>query len=524
MGSPDLRHAPAALEELPIPHELDAFLSVPGPRLVFVRGPEGTGKAAIAARILQKWGGGSVWVGTRGAEVFDPLIGRGDDGAEVRPVDFSWAGTLTQGSHDELVTARDALGGYYRGLGEVPPSDDWLPTSLAGPLRALPKGTPPTLAIDSWEGFVNRYLDLPGGPPGEVLRSGRVERLLLGLMVARGTRLVAVSEYGDSEILESMADAVIVTAAAELEDRLVRIFSITKLRGFPVDETVYPYTLDGGRFQYIPRQLTNPALEAVGAEPDPTPEEIDSLWPGSAAFAAAFGRLPVGGVSILEGDTTVPDDLLRLITGAMVIPVLARGGRVLLALPPDLPPDRLYRSMSASMSDDQLQRQFRLISPSAPTEMSGAARRVMIPLSTSPDESGFVAVPARADHFIEPLFPESTHFLQSRNYPSSPNLAVVPVDALQAAARTAGLQYTPDAFAAIVAQDVSTRAAHVVVLGRTGDPLLEAVRGGAQPSLRMVQRQGRMFLYGTRPWTPMYALQPTPHPERGRPYDLIRIS
>jgi hypothetical protein len=521
-GLPERSLAP---EDLPIPPELDRFLSVPGPRLVFVRGPEGTGKAAIAARILQRWGGSAVWVGTRGGDYRDPAPGASDPATSVTQVDLSWAGTLTQGTHADLMAARDALGGYYRGRGEVPPSDDWLPPILAAPLRDLPAGTPPTLAIDSWEGFVNRYLDLPGGPPGEVLRSGRVERLLLGLMVARGTRLVAVSEYGDSDILESMADAVLVTAAAELEDRLVRIFSMTKLRGFPVEETVYPYTLDEGRFQFIPRHSTNPAFEAVGAERDPTPNEIDSLWPGSAAFAAAFGRLQVGTVSILESDPSVPEDILRLISAAVFLPVLARGGRVLITLPVDLPPEQLYRALRATRTDEELVQQLRLISPAATVNLPSAARRLLIPLQSTADDSGFIAVPqARRDRPIEPMFPESTRFLQNRNAPVSPNLAIVPIEALQAAARTVGLQYTPEAFAAIVHEDVATRAAHVLVLARAGDPLLESVRSGAQPYLRLVQRQGRLFVFGVRPWTPMYALQPTAHPERGRPFDLIRIS
>jgi hypothetical protein len=525
MASPVPPTGATRAAELPIPPELQRFLAVPGPRLVFVRGPEGTGKTAIAFRILREWGGAGVWVSTRGGDGVDPTMVRPDAGPRGGRIDLSWAGTLSQGGHEHLQAARDALGGYYRGRGAVPPSDDWLPTPLAESLRALPKGTPPTLAIDSWEGFVNRFLDMPGSPPGEVLRSGRVDRLLLGLMVARGTRLVAVSEYGEADILESMADAVLVTAAGELEDRLVRIFSLTKLHGFSVEETVYPYTLDGGRFQYIPRLPSNPAYDAVGAEPDPHPEDPNSLWPGSSAFANAFGRMEAGAVSILETDPTVPIAALRLLTGGVVLPALARGGRLLLALTPELGPERLYRAMRNGLTDEQLYQQVRLISASAPDDLPEGARRLLVPIQPPADDTGFVAVPsARVDRFLEPLFPESTRFLQTRNSPGAPNLAVVPIDGLQSAARIVGLQYTPDTFAAIVHQDAANRAAHVMVLGRSGDPLLEAIRSGAQPHLRVVQRQGRLFVFGIRPWTPSFALQPTPHPERGRPYDLIRIS
>ena len=121
MASPVPVGTPSRAAQFPIPPELERFLRVPGPRIVFVRGPEGTGKAAIAARILQEWGEGSAWVGTRGSEDFDPAGVREHEGSKVTRVDLSWAGTLTEGRHDELVAARDAVGGYLPGARRGPP-------------------------------------------------------------------------------------------------------------------------------------------------------------------------------------------------------------------------------------------------------------------------------------------------------------------------------------------------------------------------------------------------------------------
>ncbi|MCI4328166.1 MAG: hypothetical protein L3J86_01155, partial [Thermoplasmata archaeon] len=441
----------------------------------------------------------------------------------VTHVDLSWQTTLTRNEVPSFVAARDALLDRFEGRGSGEP-DAWLPSPLVEALRGIPHPEAPVIALDSWEGFVDRYLDLAGGPAGGLVRPGRIERLLLSLLLGRGARVILVSEREASDALDYIADSVLVTATAEFEDRLVRIFSISKLRGFAIEETVYPYTLADGRFTFVPRLPPNPLFLAVGSDPDPTPKHAEGLWPGSQSFADAFGRLALGGLSVFEIDPTVSMEVPRLITGAAVITNLALGGRVLLALNADIPVEPLYHAMRTNYSEEQLYRQIRFLSPSANPGMPERIRNLLIPLDVRSEGSGFVAVTDDRARYVEPLFPESSRFLQEPMANGAPGLAVLPVDALQTAARTIGLQYTPDALAAILHQDVAGFAAHAMIIGRTGDPILDPLRVSGLPYIRVLERQGRVFMFGQRPWTSAFILQPTPNPQLGRPYDLFRMS
>lgn len=508
----------------PVPPEIDRFLHRPGPGTILLRGPPGSGKTALAARLLERWAGRSLWVTTRSPDPRTASVTLSTETPDgITHVDLSWQTTLVKREVPTFVAARDALLDRFEGRGSGEP-DAWLPAPLEAALRSIPNPEAPVIALDSWEGFVDRYLDLAGGPSMGTLRPGRIERLLLSLLLSRGARVILVSERETSDALDYIADSVLVTATAEFEDRLVRIFSISKLRGFAIEETVYPYTLADGRFTFLPRLSPNPASLSSGAEPDPGPKDAPGLWPGSTAFSEAFGRLSLGGLSVFEIDPTVSLEVPRLLTGAAVLANLALGGRVLLALNSDVPVEPLYHELRGSYSEEQLYRQVRFLSAAANPGMPERIRNLLIPLEARNEGSGFVAVTDEHARYIEPLFPESSRFLQEPVAGGAPGLAVLPIDALQAAARTMGLQYTPEALAAILNQDVVGFAAHAMVIGRAGDPMLDPLRVCGLPYVRVLERQGRVFLFGQRPWTAAYILQPALAAPAARPYDLFRMS
>jgi hypothetical protein len=60
---------------------------------------------------------------------------------------------------------------------------------------------------------------------------------------------------------------------------------------------------------------------------------------------------------------------------------------------------------------------------------------------------------------------------------------------------------------------------HLLLFGRVGDPLLDAVVDSASLRLRLRERRGRILLYGSHPPTPAYAVQLDG--ETPGPYELV---
>ena len=507
----------------PLPPEVERVLESGGAAVVLIRGPSGSGKSAIAARIAERWPSAVVWASTRGM----PREARHASREPVSEtlVDLSLAGSIRDGTLEQFFVARDALLHWFE-AGVPAVVRDSLPKTLA---EALPPGEHTKgalLVLDTWDGFVDRYLDLGDGSGSLALRPGRLERQLFGLLRSLDLSLVLVSERGASDAADQFADLVFVTDVAEFEERLVRIVSLPKVRGQPVAEAVYPYTLADGRFSYVPRLTSGEDPLAVGAEPDPNAGDHRAVWPGSAAFHEAFGPLLAGQISIFESDPSVPSWALRLLTGGAALPTLLNGGNILLVVPPDVDLDRVLVGFQLGMGpEEKLASRVRILSATNPGTVDPAFRSVFVSSAgPSGTDLGFIAVRDERSPSMLPLFPETTQFLRSPSRSGAANLGIVTLDGLAAAALSFGRSYSAEMLPGLLKQDVNGAPAHLMVSARSDDPLLAPLRAIGSPYLRILERQGRVFVLGVRPWTPAYVLLPASRPEDGRPYDLIRMS
>ena len=61
---------------------------------------------------------------------------------------------------------------------------------------------------------------------------------------------------------------------------------------------------------------------------------------------------------------------------------------------------------------------------------------------------------------------------------------------------------------------------HAIAVGSSGSPLLDPLRPTAALRLHVRQGQGRVFIYGSDPWTPSFVLTDG---HDNAPYGLLRV-
>ena len=179
------------------------------------------------------------------------------------------------------------------------------------------------VVIDSWDALIERYMGAPSGEETLPNRS-ELERLLLDQMSQAPVFLILVLERQEPTQLDYLVNAVLETTSGSQGGRPERWLQLRKLRGTRIDSPAYPFTLEGARFQCIapmPTQVLN-----QNRRPEVEPDPIQGLiWPGSSDFAAAFGRLRVGRVTLFEKDISVANEAMALMVEQVASHVVKSG-------------------------------------------------------------------------------------------------------------------------------------------------------------------------------------------------------
>jgi len=366
------------------------------------------------------------------------------------------------------------------------------------------------VVVDSWDALVERYLGVTRGEAARFPDREEIERLLVGLMGRGQVHLVLVAERDTPTQLDYLVDGVVLCNTQFDGNRLERWLHLKKMRGVRVEHPSYPFTLDGGRFQCIaPLQ---PNLELSLPEPDPDPDPRPGwLWPGSNQFAANFGRLPMGRITLIETDLDVPAEAVVLFCSPILGYVARQGGRAVHVLPPRASPETVYHAYRSLITPEQFLSSVRIFtSLGGPLHGADAhiLEKVMIP-GLSPEALG-----------TAPRMPEAVRFLQEGPTSGAANLSFVWLTGLEHAGATISNPYTAQNLPAILQHTLESGNVHAIVVGPTSDPLLAGLREMANVKIEMHSKHGRIFVYGRSPVTPPLVLavgDPT------RPYQLIRI-
>jgi hypothetical protein len=397
----------------------------------------------------------------------------------------------------------------------------WLPSPVQEAWSQLPPDSPSIIIIDSWDALVEQYLGGVGGKSPELPDRNEVERMLLRHLGRGRSHVVIVLERREESQLDYLVNGVVVTQREMGNDRLERWLHLPKLRGIRIANAYYPYTVEAARFQCIEpiKAYTQMRRGPFQHEPDSMPGHV---WPGSSAFAENFGRLPLGKTTLIETDGDIQEHVLQLLLAPMISSVVTLGGRAFLVPSPSLSAKDVWETVHPGAARHKLEQGFRVadvtgtLEPSA-RQMSPEFGRMVVPLGgLLPSQTATAnGTPAGESSVAQ--------FLASSSVSGAPVLSMAYAGGFVSMASALGNPMTPeviDNFPAAVQAGLGSAPMHLVVIGRSGMPLFESLRSLAAVHIHLRARQGRVFVYGSKPWTSGLVLT---EGTDSLPYDLLRI-
>ncbi len=438
-----------ASPEVPLPPELQKLLDRKT-LLLLVKGETGTGKTTAALELMSRLrtSGDTVHISTRTYP--DKLV-------------------FQHALFSKLAAQKNI---HFFSTLEFDPTQFVVGNNVvSGLLRLLSSMDNPLVVLDSWEGIAD-YV-----PPEARMK---VEQSLMAVLEGTGARMILVSEHPETNsTLDQLAEAILVLHQRVIDDRRVRELEFRKLRGVPIRQERYLFTLAGGRLRYLePFAFTLPERTAMFRPLENTATHMST---GSRDIDALLGGgVPRGSTVLLEIRGDVPFEGQIYVPLTALLNFLATNNAVMAFPYSDYDPTRARLFATQFMPEDVYNANMRVFTTDKVDDP------VAIKFSLNPTED-----------FDKWLGTYSAYKAEGKTI-----WMLMALDTVENFYGQGVMNFLATVAArAAVNKDIQS------IVARPNLALTQKVANISQIHLVLSQRWGTLILYGVKPRTGFYALQ-----------------
>lgn len=334
----------------------------------------------------------------------------------------------------------------------------------------LPKKT--LMVVDSIDALSERY----GIPSSRIINT-----LQKDLVENSGTNIMYTLEKSGKTELDYLGDGVIQMLSEDRGGRRVRQMVIEKLRGQPVEQWKYYFTLEGGRMSvFEPTWVRIPErMQRHHAVMDPNNRTVSS---GNAYIDQFFGGFPKGSLVLWEFDLDVHQDVVRCLELAVMSDFLDKG-RGVVWLPMYATDYTLVdEQMRMLVGKEHIDRSFHILDTQGEQD-------VVLPFVTAVEGS---------DASQDLRWSQVKYMLGDS---SSPYLSILGYDTMES---IYGQAVFKDSLSHI---DAMRRGGHVVIaIASSRSSSLPALREQAKMHIKFENMAGCVMAAGMKPHSPYYYL------------------
>jgi hypothetical protein len=481
---------------------LGQFLESPGPKFFMIVGPVGSGKSTLLRSLIPGLSGPKLFLAYQIPAGSSPSAqARGETPPPVPLL-------LVEPRRDssDRSPPRDPTSSSILAFNPQAPGEDSAPLApvaeAMGRLAAAGNGV---VVVDSWDRGSDLFFRAQANATEDVQTlsapAAAVAQMQSTLVSTPVHVLLGITPELGLPLL-SLADAVVSLHEEVHTEGRLRVATVTKIRGAQPPLADYLYTLQGGRFRALPGFSSSFRPPVAPADPDSDPS-AHSLWPGSASWAQAFGRLRPGGLTAVTLSSECPATIPHAIAAPIAIHTLRYGGRVVWVPAPSIRPSQIVSLLSQFVPADAMHARLRILSASGHDPALGEMDTVIFPLDREDPVVPGPKPPGTSG--VRPLFERVHQFF--RDPAESPaSVLIGSFEGLRAVASAVGLAIDASTIPVVLGGYTRLPNFHLFSSCDRADPVVAHLRPGVDTLAEIDMVHGRPVLFGIRPRTTPFLL------------------